>query len=258
VPEFDQERANLDVSVFAEIEVHHRLPSVAVHQSKRTAHDIGAGLGADPRTKQLALKRSHRALVDAPVDGEVVTLLHEVTRVREPVCEGAIVGEENEPTAVKVQPTNAIEARAARMLDEIDRARSSFGVAVGADRPARLEEHDVDMPLRSSDLSPVHLNSIADGIGPRRQHVDNFSVHGDGTSADEIFTLAPRCNPGVGQNALKANAARFFREFVAGFGRATGLAGLAHRRSVRNGALARLRGDAGCGRLSSLHAHLRV
>ena len=123
------------------------------------------------------------------------------------IGELAVVGQDQQPRCIEVEPPNAVEPRSRRMIDEIDCARSTFGVAVGADGSARLEEHDVDMLLSWTQRLSVHLDAVDLWIGPGGQRVHRLSVDRDRALEDQCLAFAPSGDARVGEDLLEALAA---------------------------------------------------
>ena len=153
--------------------------------------------------------------------------------MRESIGELTVVGEDEQTRRIKIKSTDAIEARPRRMINQVNRARTSFGIAVGAHGSARLEEHDRDVLLRFAQRASVNLDAILVGIHPRGQHVHRLAVHGDRAVTHQFFALAPRRNARVGQHLLQACSAIFVGVIVRSNFACAGRAFTGHGRSVR-------------------------
>jgi hypothetical protein len=222
VAELDHQRPNLDIPVLAQGHVNHRLVAVAADEAQRTAHRLTIGLRA--RTEHLALERRDAALIEASLEGQVVTLLDEIAGVRQPVRKRAVVGEQDEARTVEIEPAHAVEPGSARVTNEVDRAWAPLGVAVRAYRSARLEEHDVDMLLRRPERASVHLDAVVRWVREGGQRVDDLPVDGDRAGEDQFLALAPGRGSCIGQDPLQSHSARTVHELAADRGVATGLA----------------------------------
>ena len=151
--------------------------------------------------------------------------------MRESIREFTIVGEEQETRTFKIQPTNTIESRVERMLDQINRARTTFRITVCAHHSAWLEENDVHVLFGRLKSRATDTNIVLRKIHPRRQRVDEVSIHHDFARKDECFAFTPRCNACVGHHALQPLATTAVGEFVGVL--ISNNPSVAHRVSVR-------------------------
>lgn len=145
--EFEHQRPNLQIAVFAEFKVHDRLLAVAIDESQRTRIAVARTPSVLVAGENLALHARDLRFAQAAVECDVVALRNLVARMTQSICELPIVGEDEKSGRIKVEPPDAIESRTRWMLNKIDRARAPLRVAIGADRAPRLEEDDVDVLL---------------------------------------------------------------------------------------------------------------
>jgi hypothetical protein len=210
VSELEHERADLQVAVLAELEVDHGLLAVAGDELERAPRRRVARA----RAEDLAFDSRDGALVEASLERDVVALRHAVARVGESIRQLAVVREEEQPRAVEVEPSDAVEPRPLGVLHEVDRARPPARVAVRAHRSARLEEHDVDMLLGLAQGLSVDLDAVGRGIDPRGQRVDALAIHRHGAREDQLLALAARGDSSVCERLLQAHASRLVRELA--------------------------------------------
>jgi hypothetical protein len=90
VPKLEHERADLQVAVLAERKVNDRLLAVAGDELERAPRRRVARA----RAEDLAFDSRNGALVEAPLERDVVALRHAVARVGESIRELAVVREE--------------------------------------------------------------------------------------------------------------------------------------------------------------------
>ena len=84
------------------------------------------------------------ALVTSPVDLGDVGLVHLVRRVRQPLREVAVVGEQDQPGGVGVEPAD-VEEPLGPVGDQVGQRAPALGVGHRRDHAARLVEHQVDV-----------------------------------------------------------------------------------------------------------------
>ena len=92
------------------------------------------------------------------LDVGLVDLLDAVARVRQAVCERAVVREQECAGRVGVEAADGNDAR--RVADEVDDGSARMGVARGGDRAGGLVEQHVGELLRRDRLA-VDLDAVA-------------------------------------------------------------------------------------------------
>ncbi len=207
--------SDLSVSTLAQLDSEVRAVAVALDQRDAGFRRAPSFAGVAVVEEHAVLELAEGLVIDPAAHGDVIRLVHLVTRVTQAVGELAVVGQQQESGGVHVQTPDGEETRFRRMLDEIDRARATLGIAVRADHAARLEEHDVDRPLRPHDL-PVDDDAVVFGINPGREVGDEVAVDGDGALLDEGFAGASGGDPGLGKELLQTHAARAVLEILDG------------------------------------------
>ena len=193
------ERTNLQIAMFRKFKMHHSALAIAIDQHQRTAR---RQLLATTRRKNLALEFLDSRFIKISIKRDVVTLRNFVARMRESIGELAIVGENEQARGIEIQSTDAIQARLLRMIDKINRARTTFGIAVGAHRATRLEEHHIEVLLGAFERLSIDKNRVALSINPRGQHVNDVSIHRDCAAENELFALASRRYTCFGEDLL--------------------------------------------------------
>ena len=153
------------------------------------------------------------ALVELALDLGDVGLVDLVRRVRQALGEVAVVGEDEQPGGVGVEPPD-VEEPLGPVGDEVAQAATPLGVAHRGDHAARLVEHEVD---RGADRrQPLAVD--ADHGGAR---VDLGAEPGDDLAVD--LDVRPR-----------ASAPRTCADWRRPTGRAASAAGSGRRRRARD------------------------
>lgn len=119
--------------------------------------------------------------------------------------ERAVVGEQNQPLAVGVEPPDGNEPHALRNRDELNHGLLGEPIAHRADDALGFVEREVVAPGRNRKRLPIDVDFIRREIdfGSRRRH--DRAVDGDPPGGDQSFGLTPRRHPGVRQGFLKPN-----------------------------------------------------
>lgn len=131
-------------------------------------------------------------------------------RMREPVRQLAIVGEEDQALAVEVQPPDRKDT-AHVVGQQVGHALVRAGVAADvADDAARLVELEIEMLGRLRQRLAVD-----DDLGNGRVYLDanlgdHPAIHLDQAFDDHLFAGAPAANPGRGHHLVQA----FFRHML--------------------------------------------
>jgi len=101
-------------------------------------------------------------LIDLPLDECLVDLGDVEPRVRERVCEFAVVGHDDEACGLEIEAANGKEPRFGRMVDDLhDRRAIKIGlVGVGDEHPLGLVDHQVQLAFNRGQGPPVDDDSI--------------------------------------------------------------------------------------------------
>jgi len=117
---------------------------------------------------------------------DAVLALGAVGRVQQPMREGAVVGEEQQPLGVGVEPAHRMETRQPGR-QELHHGGATLRVAAGGERAPGLVQHPVGQGLEPEAL-PVHLHEDLVELGPRvvvGAQVDREEVLGGGAGGEE-------------------------------------------------------------------------
>jgi hypothetical protein len=137
-----------------------------------------------------------------PIRGDDVIFLFETKfGVHDPVRQLAIVGEEQEPFRIAVEPADGIEALG--RVDEIHHRPPLALVAGGGDVAARLVEHDIATALRANDFA-INSDGVGVGIGLAAKLRDDHTIYGNSAGYDHFLGHASGCDATSGKNALDA------------------------------------------------------
>ncbi|MFM1867788.1 MAG: hypothetical protein RL591_1196 [Planctomycetota bacterium] len=214
MPEFKHQRANLQVAVFAEFEMHDRLLAVAIDESQRTRTAVARAAAVLVTRENLAFDARDFCLAKTAIERDVVTLRNLVAGVTQSIRELTVVREDEKSRCIKIKPSDAVKPRTRWVLHKIDRARAAFGVAVRTDGATRLEEHNVNMLFRLPKRTTVHLDAVGRRIRPRRQRVDQMAVDRHRARENQLLALAPCRNTCVGEDFLKPRASLLICKIV--------------------------------------------
>jgi 23S rRNA (adenine2503-C2)-methyltransferase len=145
----------------------------------------------EPVAQQLERTLAHRGIAD----DRPIGLGHLEGGVSQPVCELAVVREEDEPGGIGVQATDGIEAFVG--VDHVDHRRPTTGIARRGDDACRLVER-VDDPRVTgyADLPPVDPDvACVDDVARRVAH--DLAAHRHAPGRDDRLGFAPRGDAGV-------------------------------------------------------------
>jgi hypothetical protein len=132
------------------------------------------------------------------------------TWVRQLVRQIAIVGEQHQPLAVQVEPTNWKDT-AHFFGQQVDDGPTPTDVTAHiADHPARLVQFDVDMLFRQFQWFAIHQNARAGGVGARAEFGDHSTIHLHTPVGDQFFTRSAAAQPCRGHQFLQS----FFCHFA--------------------------------------------
>ncbi len=133
-------------------------------------------------------------LRDRAIQPDHVLALHAVARMQEQLRPGAVVGEEQQPLRLLVQPADGIQPRSVPRLgrQQLHDRPIRVAVAHGRDDPGRLVQGPVGPPPNACrkrlavDLDPLHLrvDLLADD--------GEASVDGDSPGTDQLLAATSR------------------------------------------------------------------
>src|SRR5438094_6539307 len=129
-----------------------------------------------------------------------ILLLHTERRMREAMGEVAVVGHDEQPLGVGIEPSDGEHAR--RFGYELDHCGSALRIGRGCDHTRRLVQQVVDEPLPDrhghtvdGDVIPTRIDTPAE-LGDR-------AVDRDPPRVDELVTHAPAPEAGACEHLLK-------------------------------------------------------
>ena len=215
--EADLQRAIADRPDAHPLQAHHRVPDGVAH----VAHLAGLAFVNRNRHQRLiaprpeaALQQPHdrgrRALaldahaaahpVQAVLGGfasqaRVVLPFDLVLRMEQLLGEGTVVGEQEQPFRVVVQPPHRVDVLG-DVRQQVEHGGTPLGILPRRHVSAGLVEQDVAMPAGDADALAVDADVVAAGFGPRAQLKHRRAVHRDAALRDERFGGAPRGHAG--------------------------------------------------------------
>ena len=167
--------------------------------------------------------------------GDMTTIAphHFETGMRQSLGKIAVVGQQQQALRVFVQSPDR-EEPLIRDRDHVDRARTSFRVAVGAEHAFGFVQQEVTESGKSQPFG-IEADIVSFRGDGTSRIVDDDPVHRNAAVPNVLFTVAPRVHSGHGEEFLQAHGVRGFTGFTGDF------------RCVRNDGPARFR-DSGCHR----------
>ena len=122
-----------------------------------------------------------------------------------------VVGKEDQPFALLVEPPGGEEPHRRIGPDEIDRLLFRVRVMVGADVAARFMEHDVEADFRRADRCAVQRDLVA-GSDARARFQDGTAVDGDPAGLDQFARGAAGGRTGGAEKFNQAFAVVVFQD----------------------------------------------
>ena len=130
-----------------------------------------------------------------------IRLAHSVARMRQPVGQVAVVGDQDQPLAVQVEPADG-EQPGIGGFDQIDDAHSARGIAVCAQHARGFVDGEVFEPSRVQG-DTIDANGLVGRIDPRAQFGDDAAIDLDAAGGDQFLALPPAAEPRGRQHFLQ-------------------------------------------------------
>jgi len=132
-----------------------------------------------------------------------VFLFDFVARMRQALCEVAVVGEDEEAFGLGIEPADIEEARKLRR-QKIEDGVARVGVGAGGNVAGRFVKDEVKTAFTAhefvADFDVVALRRL-------RAEVDaDATVDGDAAFSNELVAMPPRTDPGCGEETIQAHA----------------------------------------------------
>jgi len=143
-------------------------------------------------------ERAHRPLSHRwPRHDRAVGLVDLEARVRQPIGELAVVGQQDQAGRVGIQPADRVQAH--RSTDHVDDRRAPLWVARGRDDPRGLVDRVDDALHRTfADPVPVHRD-LVNGFYVARRIEHQLPAHPHPPGADDLLRSAARGDPCAGE-----------------------------------------------------------
>jgi hypothetical protein len=161
--------------------------------------------GPPARDGHPAPQALERVLVRHAAHPRVVLALDLVTRMQEPRRQLPVVGEQQHPLGVVVEPAHRVDVLA-HVRQQVEHGRPVLRVAPRRHVATRLVEQDVAVPRSRAHTLAVDPDVVVRGVGPRAQLENRDAVHRHPSVQDERFRGAPRRDAGRGEDLLEAVA----------------------------------------------------
>ena len=134
----------------------------------------------------------------------------QLQRARKP----AVIGKQQEPLGVEVEPADADQSRQA-FRQIVEHRRPPLGIVMGSHQPARLVIEEQPRALARRQRLAVDRNHVIGGDVERRR-VDDAAVDGDAAGRHHFLGIAARGEPGAGQHLGDALACLLRLRLLAG------------------------------------------
>ncbi len=131
-------------------------------------------------------------------EADQIGLFHLVSGMGQPRHEIAVIGKQDQPFAVLVQPSGGYQADLFRLRDEIDRFSGCVPVVQGADIAPRLVQHDVKFFRRRGNRTAAVFHPVA-GLDPHGSAFGDPAVDFDQSGADQRLRSAAGTDSGRAQ-----------------------------------------------------------
>ena len=145
-----------------------------------------------------------RAVVRRSRHIRLVGPFHLMARVSQPRGQVAVVGEEQQPFTVVIQPADWIDVLT-HTLEEIEDGLTPLRIRSGRDHARRFVQQDVSMALRRAETPAVDPDVVCSRIGLHPHLADRLAVDRNASLVDELLCGTPRSDAGLRQDFLKTN-----------------------------------------------------
>jgi hypothetical protein len=165
--------------------------------------------GVQPRNLR-ALTRYKDAVQQSPCEGrlpvsiqrELVFLVDFETRMGKVLGEFAVVGQENEPFALRVEPADIEQPRKVRR-EQVENRVANVWIASGANKAGWFVQRDRERRIEMKE-PPIKLDMITHGR-LRAEVGADFAVNGDTPSGDQFVAFSPRTDASSGEVAIETH-----------------------------------------------------
>ena len=183
-------------------------PDLAIDSLMQSyAHTRGTDLLQARNLRPFAIQKNtaqqfwRQRRIPQAIECDIVFLFDFVSRMCEPMCEIAIVCENDQSLALRVESAHIKEPRQFRR-QEIEDGVARVGVAPSGDETFRLVQENVEKPIGwpnefTIDLDVIALARLRTEIGAR------LTVDRDTTGRDQFVAMPPRSNAGGGEEAIE-------------------------------------------------------
>jgi hypothetical protein len=169
--------------------------SLSVNDSSALGADFALGKPnafGQPRDQFRARKTGDEGAID---------LLDAIARMCQPVCQLAVIGQDQEAGAILVQSADGVNALG-DLMQEIDNPRASGGIRIGRDISLGFVDGKIDRGFESDWLA-VNRDTSSIRIDPRAELPDHPTVHSDSALEDQLLATPPGSQAGVGEDFLE-------------------------------------------------------
>ena len=230
VAERGHHAANLTVAAFVDRQLDLALPgAIRVLLAAHKPHVLGRPRHAVVKHDAPA-QTLQRIVAGNARNSHPVRLRDMVARMGHLEQEVAVVGQKDQPFAVRVQTSDRPQHRLSADVHQIRHHLPCVAVRVRARRnnPLRLVHRQVIALQRRPNNSVIEQNLIGFGVGFRAQFCDDLAVNAHPALSDPRLARPPRADPGGGEHFLQP----FFHR-VSSLQKSVRPAGRPHRRQAK-------------------------
>ncbi len=123
----------------------------------------------------------------------------------EPLRELAVIGENEETFALRIQPANVEKARKFRR-EQIENGIARVRIAFGRNKAGRFVQDNRQWKIGMNEFA-IHFHMIARGR-LRAEISARFSVDGDATGCNQLIAMSARTDTGGGEKAIQTHTTR--------------------------------------------------
>jgi hypothetical protein len=155
-----------------------------------------------------ALALQHHAFTPLPqrvrvghrIQQRPVLFFYFEARVRQLMCQFAIVGQQDQPFAIGVQATD--RKQAGLRFHQFNHGGPTVGILYRRDNANGFVEQYVGTLGGLTDLCAIHRNHINIRVNPRTLFLHHTAIDGNATVGNQLFAIAPRRDSSTRQHFL--------------------------------------------------------
>lgn len=139
-----------------------------------------------------------------------IRLRHMVARMEQRLGQVAMIRQQHEPFTIEIQPADREHSHRDPM-QVVFHGGAAFGIIERGHDVLGLVQNQVNIRLCGPQMFAVDLDVVAIRINFSAKLLHHVAVNGHPSGHNQFLGLAPRRNPGTGNQLLKTNFHRAFR-----------------------------------------------